>query len=286
MKCNILSSGLKNILIIVIISFNSSCINTGSDHEMARNFQITGDSLFVISSQSNDTVDSIQYKDGKRNGWSKSYQDGVLKNNICYIDGKKNGWEKSYYRNGSIEFQGVNKNGVKDSTWIWYFKNGVIERKASFLENDNPFGMEFNYYRNGLLKNFYFHKIGGTIVYWRTLSKDNKKVEEERGFPIQEAYNRDNFKKGDTFELILIMGILPDWKVNLSVTDWRNGTRQKLISNLQEDNFEKLNFGNRAIIKKKCEKQGNFKWVIKASIFDKKYKRRINYNDTLSFSVR
>ncbi len=61
--------------------------------------------------------------------------------------GYLNGNCKFYYPNGKIELNSYYKNGMRDSTWTYYYQNGQ-KRKVLFYENNNARLFEF-YKRNG-----------------------------------------------------------------------------------------------------------------------------------------
>lgn len=99
------------------------------------------------------------YKLNLADGTHKFYDStGLVQKAVVYMRGKKveeggyldpsgrkgGGW-KSYYEDGeSIKSEGYYKNGLRDSTWIYYYRNGQIRQKGSYLTNAKEGG--WNYY--------------------------------------------------------------------------------------------------------------------------------------------
>ena len=84
---------------------------------------------------------SIEYKNGKRHGCSKSYHNTIpncLMFEGCYIDGLKNGKHTTYqfFCNGNILNEEFYVSGVKEGRWNTYnWKTGKLEYYEVFKNN-------------------------------------------------------------------------------------------------------------------------------------------------------
>jgi hypothetical protein len=86
-------------------------------------------------------MDSLIYN---YSGEVKDYYIGGPKAYECtYSSNSLNGRVISYFNNGQIQYQGYFKNSLRDSSWYFYYDNGVIEKHVNYLK-DFPFLMECN----------------------------------------------------------------------------------------------------------------------------------------------
>jgi hypothetical protein len=96
--------------------------------------------------------------DGPFTGKTKGLCQGTLKN------GKKDGSWVYYFKNGKLKGKGYYKNGSRESSWVHYWNNGQLLLKGNY-KNDKRDGSWVYYKKDGTLKK----GLSGTY-------KDGKKI--------------------------------------------------------------------------------------------------------------
>jgi antitoxin component YwqK of YwqJK toxin-antitoxin module len=89
-------------------------------------------------------------------------------NKKMIIDG--NGESIRYYKNGTIKYQGLYKEGKKEGDWIWYHPDGIIRLKITYVKGKFN-GIYSYYYDNGQLRKKSTYKDGkmnGPITWYYT----------------------------------------------------------------------------------------------------------------------
>lgn len=121
----------------------------------------------------NGTSWEINFKEGKRNGETKTFQNGILISSInfmqdgevlislyrpngqleysLYNNGKEGSLLKEYDEYGNLIEETPYANGKKNGTAKEYYENGVLKTEAQFI-NDKQNGIQKDYYETGALK--------------------------------------------------------------------------------------------------------------------------------------
>gem|GEM_PF-2284351 len=219
-------------------------------------------------------------KDSFTQGVAKMfYEDGTLKGEIIFMDDKKNGLEKGYFRNGKIEHTGLNSMGKQDSTWVWYYENGAI-RKIDNWMNGKSFGENISYTENGSIKEYTFYTFGGDAIYLRKYDEKGAIIQQD-GQPVQVAYNRNHLRVNEKFEMILLLGVMPYWSVDITIEEL-NGV---LIKKLSEKELIQGLSNKKVIVEKYFKNAGSYHWLIDIRIDDRKYNNKIHFKDTVSINI-
>lgn len=102
------------------------------------------------------TKAEVIYKDGKKNGMSKSFdREGALMLELPYVNDKKEGISKKYYEGGKQMYQTTEyKENLKDGLQIKYRENGDLMSEARY-EKDLPCQGIKEYYKDKSLKTEY-----------------------------------------------------------------------------------------------------------------------------------
>ena len=77
------------------------------------------------------------YKEGKRDGYSESYNNGQLWEKITYKEGKRDGYSEYYYDNGQLGEKITYKEGKKDGPYEYYNKNGQLLQEGIHVVDTN-----------------------------------------------------------------------------------------------------------------------------------------------------
>jgi antitoxin component YwqK of YwqJK toxin-antitoxin module len=151
------------------------------------NFEL--DSIWTFYNDTGKVVLQITYKNGKKNGIRRTYQEdevmeenfvddvkqgftnyfypnGKLKKEVPFVDGLEEGLGKMFaaddgrvielihYRKGYIEeienINRIDKNGYKQGKWVWFYPDGKI-KKEGFYKNDLENGYFKDYDEEGNL---------------------------------------------------------------------------------------------------------------------------------------
>jgi antitoxin component YwqK of YwqJK toxin-antitoxin module len=181
-------------LLILLLLLGASCQQ--SDHtkkdEEKRNNNVsiryypngTIESELPYKLVNNNTIfDGIVKDDTIVDGIVKFYHpNGKKMVEVLYINGKKEGTQKGYYDSGNLEYIGYNKNGLKDSVWVWYFDSPTVKDKSiksiNYWKNGKQLSHQYEYNFDGQIINYEFFDLVGRLVYERKyddgvfLSKD------------------------------------------------------------------------------------------------------------------
>lgn len=98
----------------------------------------------------NNVCQTIDYKDGKRNGWLKEYyKNGNLKVRQYFLNDTLNDSSICHYENGKIFSIHIFKNGMKEGCWKKFSKEGNLYSEIYF-KDDELDGTSITYtYRSG-----------------------------------------------------------------------------------------------------------------------------------------
>lgn len=76
------------------------------------------------------------------------FSNGEIQRRIDFVNGKEHGPTKSWYQNGKVESEGRYTDGVSDSLWTWYDKDGNKRVQVTF-DLGKKIGVEKQWYPNG-----------------------------------------------------------------------------------------------------------------------------------------
>ncbi len=146
------------VFMILMVFTIFGCTPEKNKEEKGKNEKITPDGSKIIkSSYSNGKPKAeVVYKDGKKNGISKSYdKEGVLMLELPYVNDKKEGRSKKYYEGGKQVYQTTEyKENLKHGMQIKYRENGDLMSEARY-EKDLPCQGIKEYYKDKTLKTDY-----------------------------------------------------------------------------------------------------------------------------------
>lgn len=133
---------LNLLLSIFLLFFVSSCQLSQNKENSTIKEELTPGVDGVRKNYRNDKtlLSTIEYKDGKRHGISRSYYDNgkVVQKEICYNLGRKSGTTNSYYKNGNLYYtveyvddkrEGVQKKYYESAELMAEvpYKNGLVQ---------------------------------------------------------------------------------------------------------------------------------------------------------------
>lgn len=209
------------------------------------------------------------------------HANGNRRMEMFYHSYKKNGVETKWYENGNIEHIGVMRDGVADSTWVWYFETGVKSEINNYIDGE-LFGEILTFYRDGKINEYKF--IGGNerIMFIRNYDSIGNIIKEQ-GFPYTISTESDTLSVGEFYEPWIYIGNLPGWDIELRVIDLINGEN---IYRINGDEMISTPYGKFLPIKRMVNYKGNNAWVIEMTILDKEYSKKLNRVEKLSFYVK
>ena len=168
---------IKILTLLFITFFIAGCLNKP---QPKHTYTPPKDGLHKSYTADGRLVESITFKDGKRNGETKIYHYDAngkqyLYEKVNYLNGRKNGTEVSYFKNAKISKTSVYKNDLLDGPMISYHPNGTVAFKGNFIHNQLE-GKVYRYYDNKQLQSVetYLHsnKQGVAKYYKRDGSLD------------------------------------------------------------------------------------------------------------------
>jgi antitoxin component YwqK of YwqJK toxin-antitoxin module len=130
------------------------------------------DGEFIIHRENGKLFSSHIYKNDKRNGehkrydnkgslilehgmylddlktgdWIKYFENGMVETKQSFVDDKENGVYETYYLSGQLKAKGNFENGVKSGLWEYYYESGNLKGTE-----DHP-GLQLLYNEDGSLK--------------------------------------------------------------------------------------------------------------------------------------
>lgn len=106
------------------------------------------DSLWIFYAQNGDTVETINYLYGKKNGFYTKYYTKADTTKNCpkskelFVDDKKQGYSYYYYNNSKLQYKIKFKDNIRDGEAYEYDKEGnltaLLEYRNDFLINRTP----------------------------------------------------------------------------------------------------------------------------------------------------
>lgn len=240
---------IKNINVILFLIFIYGCVHSSqNDYAIFK----TGDTSHV----------DIKVFDKKRNlTIQQSLNSDSLNDGYYYV-----------WQNGQLICSGQFKDGKKDG--IWFFMN--LNHDTTRIENwfsDKQFGQQISYFNysnhSQVIKSYIFWGMNAKLFEMNFDSIGN--VKNVKGFPVYCAFNSENIKVGDTFNLICSWGVPNkfNYAFSISENDIKN-KKTSIIKNENSDSFDSKKIwqpnGNRNLIEKKYSSKGQYQWIVKLHI--------------------
>ncbi len=131
-------------------------------------------------------LSTIEHKDGKRHGVSRSYyEDGkIVHNEVRYNMGRKNGITNSYYKNAQLYYSVKYVDGKREGILRKYYETSELMAEVPYKKGDAQSGL-IEYQKSGEIKKIYPHIVFEEIdkiasenkyIIRVKLSKTNKSV--------------------------------------------------------------------------------------------------------------
>ncbi len=199
--------------------------NSASAQKVLRNEQVrwTADSVLVevsnsepvngrvhLTDSSGELVWEGNFKNGKRRGLHRQYEDGIVLATIRYRNGEPRGKFAAFYPNKNLRTKGSFRNGKRHGNWQWLHPNGVIESQGKYAdgkrtgewkgnhtngnlsfkgsyESDRETGLWYRYYPDAELSEEGRYVNGEKVGTWRfyhpnaALAKEGEYVAGKRG---------------------------------------------------------------------------------------------------------
>ncbi|MDH5399542.1 MAG: hypothetical protein OEX02_15440 [Cyclobacteriaceae bacterium] len=163
------------------------------------------------------------------------------KSEIKVIDGDTilEGESVTYYPNGKIYLREYYKNNILDSVSVWFYNNN--ENSIDLLQcvrDGKYFGSGFEYFENGIIKQYRYLNWEEEIVYYRKYNELGVLIDEEgHGIPLSYV---DSFKyyMNDTIPITLGVVNPPgvDREFNLLI-NYEDGTFDKFAIPLENKTY-------------------------------------------------
>lgn len=147
---------MKRIILLTILISACSRGQESSQKADTTSTDPNAEKVIITKYQNGVTKSEIRYKQGAKNGVSKSFdRDGVLVLELPYVNNKREGTSKKYYAGGTVLAQTTEyKNDKMNGPQIRYRGDGKLLSEARY-EDDRPcLGLK-EYLENGSLKKKY-----------------------------------------------------------------------------------------------------------------------------------
>lgn len=99
-----------------------------------------------VTTQKNADYFRVAFIDSTKFDYKGKIEDYMINKNQkvyeCSYENGYNGEVKCYFTNGKLKYTGFFKNSLKDKEWIFYYDNGLIERKILY-QDDNLYFKEY-----------------------------------------------------------------------------------------------------------------------------------------------
>jgi len=244
-----MTKGIKIIDVILFLTFIYGCLHSSqNDYAINTTVDTSHVDIKVFDKKRNLTIQQSLNSDSLNDGYYYVWQNGQL---IC---------------------SGQFKDGKKDGTW--FFMN--LNHDTTKIENwfsDKQFGQQIFYFNNSnhfqIIKNYIFWGMNAKLFEMNFDSTGN--VKNVKGFPVYCAFNADDIKVSDTFNLICSWGVPNGFDYTFSISE--NDIKNKRVSIIKNENSDSSNSkkiwqynGNRNLIEKKYYSKGQYQWMVKLHI--------------------
>lgn len=106
----------------------------------------------TIANQNGETIETAQYKEGRRNGETRTYRGGHLYHVITYADGVRHGPARSYYAESDrIKQESYYNRGEREGELLEYSREGRLTARYLY-RNGKPDGEARRYYPDGSVR--------------------------------------------------------------------------------------------------------------------------------------
>jgi len=173
---------------------------------------------------------------GKAAGY---FGDGKLHRRIDFQNGKEHGITKSWYQSGTVESEGRYTEGLSDSLWTWYDRDGNKRVQVTF-DRGKKIGMEKQWYPNGQEKFVTTYsndgKQNGTHSGWFENGQMKFTTSYANGLrdSLYVAWYKDGQKRSEaTYKNGKIVGTVTQWQENGKVKSKWEYVDGKPVHNLQ-----------------------------------------------------
>jgi antitoxin component YwqK of YwqJK toxin-antitoxin module len=161
-----------------LVQYKGSYIN-GLKEGLWETLITKNEDFFNVNKPINTRFESINYKNGSRDGEIVRYFENVSIEKGLYIKGFKHGEWITNYENGSI-LKGLYENGLKQGEWTQILKDGQIEYLEKFINNKRDFkSFVFYEYKDGIKisKHIYINEKKMQITYYNEKGEVTKQKE-------------------------------------------------------------------------------------------------------------
>ncbi len=211
-----------------------------------KNFQL--DSLWKFYDDKGHLTVTIQYKNGKKNGFRTTYQGkNVVKEH--FVNDVKQGYTYYYYPNGKVKLKIPFKNGLEEGTAYEYaeedgriiqiitYKKGYVYKRMRmnrYDANHQPDGKWMWFYPDGKVRLVGFFNHGLKNGYFKTYDENGNLVSTEK------YVNGEKEKKAEALsQLEVRTEYYPDGKVKIQATYNKKGRPEGVMRRYDEQGHVK-----------------------------------------------
>lgn len=176
------------------------------------------------------------------------YNDGGLMDSIEYLNGKRNGWTCFYSKKGEKTYMEYYFKGIRNGWSIYYYDNGKTYKEELYI-NNKPFGDYQTYYKDGSLKTYNCIDFEGDNRRVKIYDSNGNVVKNE-GKVIGQAMiysNNSVFKVGQNILIDFVVSRAPNEKVRTWIFE-NNNYKEYFFSGDNIITFRKIYY-----------KEGNYK---------------------------
>jgi len=176
----------------------------------------------------------IYTEQGKAHGVHREYDDeGNVKSSLLYEkgvligkgivqkNGLKDGYWFFYYSSGKKKSEGEFKNGINIGRWIYYFENGLVESEGYYSIKGKQDSLWKEYYINGSLYE--------EINYFEGLYNGLYRAFDDSGRVIIQGNYIDNYEEGEWFYINGSFSENGSYVSGQKVGEWRSYYNQKQL---------------------------------------------------------
>ncbi|RFS18678.1 hypothetical protein DVR12_26905 [Chitinophaga silvatica] len=185
-----------------------------------------------------------------------------------------------FYPDGKLQTTGFYTDAEKDSTWIYYFRNGNIREQQNWFIH-NRFGEQKLYYENGVIRSFEFLNLSGGRLFLVNYDSTGQIVKWE-GAPIYIAYNSSSLKAGDEFQMYCFVGGPEGVSFKVRVQENKEEVPNKISSKeYSMEEIHNLPYAKKVSLEKRYKEKGRYLVTIIVDYYNDK----INRSDSSSIDL-
>lgn len=278
-QIEVMSEQIWKVKLVVLLLLISGCKEVKNSSIIEITEYISDSTYEKISIDSNALRQgiSILYSNPKNN---------ILRETI-YKDNKKDGIERGYFPNGSLKYIGKYNMGTQDSTWVWFYDNGNVE-KINNWSNGKAFGDSYGYTKEGIIDYHNYLMLGGDAIYYRKYDESGKRVLREDGVPIYIMINSFRFKEGDSLNITIFITADEDFYNNYSIIKLGNDKEQDVawVSNKVIGKHNSVRHSKVFHLSEEMNSIGRERILINIQLVNVISKKVFKYIDTINVDVR